>query len=101
MMNDPSSTSASPTARQHSRSPAFVREARKLDRLKHRLDVLLLVLDDEAEGEAAVESGSRVELDLLEHRERPRTNFGEVRCAAVGSSSSSEGRSSRSWANAS
>ena len=62
-----------------------MREARQLDRLKHRLDVLLLVLHDEAEGKAAVqERVFRVELDLLEHGKRPRANFGEIRMRGGG-----------------
>ena len=48
--------------------PSRVLPARELDRLQHRLDVLLLVLNDEAEGEAAAqERVVRLELGLLEH----------------------------------
>ena len=73
------------TARQHPWPSTFVPDPGQLDRLQHRFHVLLFVLDDEAEGEAAAEQRVRgVELDLLEHRERPRANVGEVRACSSG-----------------
>jgi hypothetical protein len=61
-------------------SAALVLEPRELQRLQHRLDVLLLVLDDEPEDEAVPEQPVvRVELRAVEHRQHPLAHLRQVR----------------------
>ena len=60
-------------------------EPGELDRLQHRLDVLLLVLQDHPEDEAVAEEPIvGVQVDAREHVERPRANVRDVVTGRVG-----------------
>ena len=56
-----------------------MRKAGELERLQHRLDVLLLVLGDEAEDEAVPQQPvGRVELDALEDGQHALAHLGQI-----------------------
>ena len=95
------STSTSPFACTGGGPNGWAGQAAELERLRHRLDVLQLVLDDQTEHEAVLEQAVAVHRHAVQQPEhRARTSSTYSRAAAGGSIGSSP-RSLRSWANAS